>query len=60
MTTAREKAIRAHIRNFLYPMTETEMMIVLDEAIYSRDSVRIKYVGEYIDECRANGNDFAG
>jgi len=56
----RERAIRGHIRNFLYPMTEAEMMVVLDEAVRSGDSVRTKYINEYVEECRNGPDGFAG
>ena len=59
MTTARERAIRSAIRNFLYPMTEAEMMAELALSIEKGDTVRIKYINEYIAECREN-DDFAG
>jgi hypothetical protein len=54
MHPARERAIRAAIRNFLYPLTEAQMMVELANSIERGDAVRTKYVNEYIEECRAN------
>lgn len=43
--------VRSAVRNFLYPMTESEMRRELELSIEVGDSVRADYVAEYMREC---------
>ncbi len=60
MTDARARAIRSAVRNYLYPMTESQMMNELDIAIKAGDTVLSKRINEYIEECRNGPDGFAG
>jgi hypothetical protein len=46
-----EKQLRQNIRNYLYPMTPTEMEKELEISHERRDALRIRFIEEYIAEC---------
>ena len=50
MTTARFRAMKASIRNLLYPLSLREMQGVMDDAIRYSGRDRIKMIGDYISE----------
>ena len=50
MMVARERAIRGHIRNYLVGLSESEVQLVLLDAIGKGDTARIKYTNEWLEE----------
>lgn len=47
-----ERQLRQNIRNYLYPMTIEQMEVELEISHERRDVLRIRFIEEYIAECR--------